>query len=87
MSTNIFGTAKRNGNGNGVKAFFINPEQDLIIKEALKVCAFFSLTTYVCGEGVSALKILYVKIKKKMHFKLKHGWMEVSIGVMFVCYC
>jgi len=65
MSTNIFGTAKRNGNGNGVKAFFINPEQDLIIKEALKVCAFFSLTTYVCGEGVSALKILYVKIKKK----------------------
>lgn len=86
MSTNIFGTAKRNGNGNGVKAFFINPEQDLIIKEALKVCAFFSLTTYVCGEGVSALKILYVKIKK-MHFKLKHGWMEVSIGVMFVCYC
>ena len=51
MSRSIFGTGKRNGNRNEVKAFFFNPEQDPIVKEALKVCAFFSLTTYVCNEG------------------------------------
>ncbi|KAG4997683.1 hypothetical protein AAZX31_10G164300 [Glycine max] len=36
MSRSIFGTGKRNGNRNEVKAFFFNPEQDPIVKEALK---------------------------------------------------
>jgi len=42
-------TIRRTGNrnGNGVKAFFFNPEQDPIVKDALKVWVSLLLTTRI----------------------------------------